>query len=70
MKKIALFGIIAFIIPSGLADYGHMMEYGMSSSIGMGLYEIGWFVIATFVFSVIFWSTYKLIAKDNKTRRR
>lgn len=70
MKKIILLGIMVLIIPSVLADYGHMMEYGMSSSIGMELYGIVWFVIVAFVFSLIFWSTYKLIAKDNKARRR
>jgi len=75
MKKITLLGIIALAIPSVLADYGHMMGYGygMGSSIGV-IYGIVWFALAVFIFSIIFWSTYKWIVKEekkeNKTSRR
>jgi hypothetical protein len=71
MKKIALFGIIALIMPSVLADYGHMMGYGygMGTNIGIGIFGFVWFLIATFIFSVVFWSTYKWIIKS-KTRWR
>lgn len=71
MKKTILFGISTLMIPSVLADYGPMMDsgYGMGGSIGMGLYGIIWFILITFIFSVIFWSTYKWILKS-KTKRR
>ena len=69
MKKIALFGIIALIIPSALADYGPMMGYGYGMTGGIGIFGIIWFLIATFIFSVVFWSTYKWIIKS-KTRWR
>jgi len=59
------------MIPSVLADYGPMMGpgYGMGGSIGIGLYGVIWFILITFIFSVIFWSTYKWILKSKIKRR-
>ncbi len=68
MKKLILTFIWVLFIPSVLADY-RMMGYGMMSSFGFGLYSIVWFIIVSFVFSVVFWSTYKLIIKNKKQRK-
>lgn len=72
MKKIALFGIMALAIPLVLADYGGMMGmgYGMMGNIGVGLYGIVWFALAVFIFSLIFWSTYKWIVKEKESKLR
>ncbi len=75
MKKTILLWIMALTIPIVLADYDGMMGYGMMGNYGyggiiMGLLGIVWFALAAFVFSAIFWSTYKWIMKSNKTKRR
>lgn len=59
--------MMALAVPSALADYGDMMGDGMMGGVGMGLYGILWLTLAAFLFSVIFWYTYKLIIK-NKMR--
>jgi len=73
MKKIALLGMIALGIPSVLADYGSMIGYGtgygMMGGLGVGLFGLLWIVLAAFIFSIIFWSTYKWIAKENKNKK-
>jgi len=66
MKRIILFWVLILSIPFVLADYGHMGGYGMMGGIGVGLYGIVWFVLAMFIFSIIFWSTYRWIIKDAK----
>ena len=70
MKKILLFGILVWAIPSVLADYGPMMGYGMMGGTGMWFYGSIWFVLVTFLFSIIFWSTYRWIIKGQKQDRR
>ncbi len=73
MKKIALLGMVALAIPLVLADYGGMMGYGsgygMMGVFGMGLYSLLWLVIAAFVFSWIFWSTYKWMLKEKQHKK-
>ncbi len=49
------------------------MGYGMMGSMSFGttgvwLYSIFWLVLATFIFSVIFWLTYNWLAKERKKR--
>ena len=66
MKKILLFGLVLLVAPSVLADYGHMMGYGMMGSGWMGVYWLIWFPIAAFIFSVILWATYNWIVKSKK----
>lgn len=68
MKKIILLLIMALIVPSVLADYGNMMGSGMMGGVGIGLYGVVWFVLVTFLFSIIFWSTYKWIVKVKKAK--
>ena len=69
IKKLTLIGMFLVIMPFILADYEGMMEYGMMGSIGMSLYAILWFAIATFVFSWIFWSVYRWVIEKRKTKR-
>lgn len=71
-RKMLLVFMGALIIPSVLADYGHMMGYGygMGSGILMGLYGIVWLALAVFIFSIIFWSTYKWIVKEEKKENK
>ena len=61
--------MMVLLIPSVLADYG-MMGYGATSNIGMAFYGILWFIIISFVFSVIFWLTYKWIVDEKKQKKR
>jgi hypothetical protein len=70
MKKITLLGIIALIIPFASADYGNMMGYGMMgySNPWFGLFGVIWFVLIAFVFSWIFWYTYKTIVLKNSKK--
>ena len=70
MKKIILLVTAILVAPFILADYGHMEGYGMMGGVGIGLYGIISFVLATFIFSIIFWSTYKWITKDTKKLQR
>ena len=67
MKKISLLLAAALTVPYVIADYG-MMGYGMGSR-GMWFYGTLWFAIAVFVFSLIFWGTYKLIMQDKKHKK-
>ncbi len=44
---------------------GKNMAYGMMGS-GMGIYGLVYFVLASFIFSAIFWLTYNWLAKGKK----
>ncbi|MBU0629145.1 MAG: hypothetical protein KKC75_08210 [Nanoarchaeota archaeon] len=76
MKKtiLASIGALTASLPLALADYGGMMGYGsgysMMGGLGTGLFGLLWVVLAAFIFSIIFWSTYKWIAKEEKNKRR
>ena len=60
----SLIGLFLLSIVLGFFGFG----YGMMGGIGMGLYGVIWFAIAAFVFSVIFWLTYRWIVKGNKVK--
>ncbi len=47
---------------------GGMMGYGYSS--WYGLLGLLYFVIAAFIFAVIFWLTYNLLVNEKKKRRK
>lgn len=70
MKKTILLTTIALITPSVLADTDMMGDYGMmSGNMGWmmgGAYSLIYFVIISFLFSIIFWWTYKWIVKGKK----
>ena len=72
LKKIILgAGILSILNPLALADAGDMMGFGsgygmMGGTLGMGLFGIIYFLIAVFIFSLIFWWTYTLIVKKKK----
>ena len=69
MKKIIFGAISILLLPSVLADYEHMMGYGMTNGIGLGIYGFIWIILAAFIFSTIFWSTYKWIIKEKKGKK-
>lgn len=71
MKKTILIPIVLVALSNMvLADYG-MMGPGMMGGYGyMGLVGIVYFGLAMFIFSVIFWYTYKLIIVDQAKGRK
>jgi len=65
MKKLVIFILFLLVVPFVLADYGMMgSEYGMMG--GWGLFGLVYFVLAAFIFSVIFWLTYNWLIKGKK----
>ena len=74
MKKSILLwlSILAILaIPSVFADYG-MMGYGMMGGgwFSWGLLWLVYLALATFVFSVIFWGTYKWLIKNKREEKK
>lgn len=65
MKKLMYLMTLLLFIPIVLADYGMMGGSGMMGT-GMGFYWLIYFVIFSFVFSVIFWWTRGLFLKNKK----
>lgn len=69
IKKILLGGTyLALLSEIAFADTD-MMGYGIMGGTGMALgsiYGLVWFALAVFVFSAIFWSTYKWLIKGKK----
>jgi hypothetical protein len=65
-------GILALLPPLTLGAYGMMGYGGTGGGIGVlwGLLGTVWFAIAVFVFSVIFWITYKWIVKNEMKKEK
>lgn len=79
-KKMILWGLsLIGLAQLAIADTGDgMMGYGMKGGYGMmgaggwfgwGLLWLVYFAIASLIFSLIFWYTYKLMIKEKKKRR-
>lgn len=52
---------------------GYKGAYGMMGSYGffwMSLLWLLWIALAAFIFGIIFWWTYKLIIKEQKSKKR
>ena len=62
--------LISLASTTVLADFGDMMGYGM---IGGGMFGFGWLIsvaLISFIFSVVFWLTYKLVLGDKVNHRK
>ena len=70
MKKLILIPSLLVLLSSVvLADSDMMGDFGMMGTGGWmmgGLYGLVYFVIASFIFSITFWLTYKWLIKDKK----
>ncbi|MDP2907608.1 MAG: hypothetical protein Q8O03_06720 [Nanoarchaeota archaeon] len=80
MNKLVLALTALLALPSVLADYGMMDGFRnmMGSGYGMmgagswmmgGFFGLIYFAILSFVFSVVFWWTYKWLVKEKKTKK-
>ena len=66
MKKTSLILATIMAFPLVTADYGMMGSgYGMMG-YGWGLLGLVYFVLAAFIFSIIFWLTYEWLVKKKK----
>lgn len=69
MKKMIHALVALMTLPAAFADYG-MMDGGMMGYGGMWVYWLVWFPLAVFLFSIIFWATYKWIVKGDKKKHK
>jgi len=73
MNKSVVAFLFLFLLPLVSADCGMMgsmyTQYGWMGGVGMGILGIIWLIIAAFVFSAIFWITYKWIIKPKEMRK-
>ena len=72
MKKIITTILSAAFIPAVLADEGYgMIGYKMGSHMyGTGLYGAVYLILASFIFSIIFWVTYLWLVKNQKNKKK
>ena len=73
MNKSVFAFLFLFLIPLVSADCGMMgwmyTQYGWMGGAAFGIFGIICMIVATFVFSAIFWITYKWIIKPKEMRK-
>lgn len=72
MRKIITTILSATFIPAVLADGGYgMMGYKMGPHMyGTGVYSAIYLVLASLIFSMIFWITYIWLVKGQKNKKK
>jgi len=65
-KKVNYLISFALLSQVALADTGYMMGKGTMHAGYLGLYKVIYFVLASFVFSVIFWGTREWLLNSKK----
>jgi len=68
IKKTAISLLSAAFIPAALADYG-MMGY-KTHMYGSGYYGAISLILASFIFSIIFWLTYLWLVKGQTPKKK
>ncbi len=69
MKKTISTILSTALIPAALADYG-CGGYKSSHMYGAGYYGAIYLILASFIFSIIFWLTYLWLVKTQKKKRK